>query len=115
MAWVKIDDQFYAHPKLIAVGPLAKSLFVDSLCYANQYLTDGFIPRMVALQICMPLEPYCESTAMISASLVHVGLWHDVDGGYQIHDYLDYNPSRAELKDKREKDAARKRAERGGK
>lgn len=110
MAWVKIDDQFYAHPKLIAAGPLAKSLFVDALCYANQYLTDGFIPEIVALQISMPLEQYCDAGHEMIDILVNVGLWHKVQGGYQIHDYLDYNPSREHVM--KERAAAKERMQR---
>lgn len=107
--WVKIDDQFYAHPKLIAAGPLAKCLFVDALCYANQYLTDGFIPATVALQISMPLAQYTDAAAVITR-LVDAGLWHKIDGGYQIHDYLDYNPSREHVL--RERAAAKERMQR---
>lgn len=41
--------------------------------------------------------------------LVEVGLFDVVPGGYCIHDYLDYNPSRAEVFRKRKADLARKR------
>ena len=29
-------------------------------------------------------------------ALVGAGLWEAVDGGWKIHDYLDYNPSHAQ-------------------
>jgi hypothetical protein len=34
--------------------------------------------------------------------LVAVGLWHEIPGGYEVHDFLDYNPSRAEVLARRE-------------
>ena len=45
MSWVKLDDQFSDHPKLLKVGPLAGWLWVSSLAYSSRYLTDGFIPE----------------------------------------------------------------------
>ncbi len=41
MSWIKIDDQFSDHPKIIEAGPLAGWLYVSSLCYCGRYLTDG--------------------------------------------------------------------------
>jgi hypothetical protein len=32
-----------------------------------------------------------------SAIMVNSGLWDEVDGGYVVHDYLDYNPSKDEI------------------
>ena len=44
MAWVKLDDHFAEHPKVVQAGPVAGFLFVAALCYANRHLTNGFIP-----------------------------------------------------------------------
>lgn len=100
-AWVKIDDQFSDHPKVIEAGPLAECLFVRGLTYAARYLTDGFVPAS-------HLRRMGDMDAIEEAGqLVAVGLWHEAGGGYQIHDYLDYNPSAEKVKAERE--AARDR------
>jgi len=92
MAWVKLDDQFPHHPKILRAGPLASWLYVASVCYAAEYLTDGFIPEG-ALHI-LAAVPNPEALA---ATLVDVGLWQRAAGGYVIHDYHDYNPSREDV------------------
>jgi len=41
--------------------------------------------------------------------LIDVGLWEETDGGYLIHDYLDYNPSKAEVLAERQANAKRQK------
>lgn len=94
MSWVKVDDHYPDHPKLQALGDdydAGISLDIRAKCYASANLTDGFIPSRV----------FRHESAMI-ARLVEVGLWHVAEGGYQIHDYLEYNPSREEVLKRRE-------------
>jgi len=105
MPWVKLDDKFPDHPKVVAAGPMAGWLYICGLAYANRMLTDGFIPtaqvrRLVDIR----------GTQALADRLVEVGLWHQMEGGYQIHDYLEYQPS----KDAAE-DISRARAEAGRK
>ncbi len=99
MAWVKIDDQFTDHPKVLEVGPLAECLFVRGLCYAARYLTDGLVP-VAHLRRMADFDAITEAGKLVAA-----GLWEDAEGGYQIHDYLDYQPSREDALSIREKRA----------
>jgi hypothetical protein len=47
----------------------------------------------------------------VAKQLVSAGLWHaNADGTWQIHDYLDYNPSADDIKAERKSAAARMRA-----
>lgn len=103
MAWVKIDDQFSDHPKVLEVGPLAECLFVRGLTYAARYLTDGFVPD-AHLRRMGDLDAFAEAPKLVAS-----GLWHEAEGGFQIHDYLDYQPSSTKVKSERE--AARERME----
>jgi len=108
MPWSRIDDDFYDHPKIVAAGPCGIALFVCGLSYCNRYLTDGFIPAAQVkrlIDVDDPLE--------LAEHLVSVGLFEPADGGYQIHDYLDYNPSAAETKRQREANAKRQAEWRG--
>lgn len=95
MAWVKLDDRFFTNPKAIAAGPLGCQLFIAGLAYCAAHLTDGWIPdgamRIVAAQ--------AQVSARIADRLVEVGFWVREDGGYRVHNYLEWNPSRDEARE----------------
>lgn len=91
MTWVNLDDQFPEHPKIDKLSDAAFRLHVAAICYANRHLTDGYldaarIPRLVP-----------KHQKRFVTELVNADLWETVDGGYQIHDYLDWNKSRDEV------------------
>lgn len=94
MTWVKMDDHFHSHPKLALLGQLqlpCVGLHVLAICWSAQYLTDGFVPAA------QPAKLAGGNEKDLVNALVAVGLWHEVDGGWQIHDYLDYQPSKAQV------------------
>lgn len=100
MAWVRIDDGMTEHPKLVEAGPLALALHVAGLCYCNRQLTDGLIPRKVARRL-MDFEDYDDVDSVIER-LVAAEIWHLEGSDYRIHDYLEYQPSRADVEHKRD-------------
>lgn len=117
MGWVKLDDQFTRHPKVLAAGPLAGWLHVCALNYCAQYLTDGFVPKAAVngLADFSSLEQTfgsmgegCVAMDFVS-DLLKTRMWVEAPGGYQIHDYLEYNPSREDVQKKRQADLERKR------
>jgi hypothetical protein len=111
MTWVRIDEEFARHPKVVAVGPLGMAMQVAGLCYCNQYLTDGFIPRAAAatllsfdgIDVTMwEVKGIVSGGAeaswnLVASSLVDQQLWEEIPGGYLIHDYHDYQPTKAEV------------------
>ena len=104
MPWVRLDDGFHAHPKLAALGERtlpAVGLYTLALTWSSTYLTDGLVPDG-------QLRRLGGSKALASA-LVDAGLWERVEGGWRIHDFLDYNPSRERVLEERSADAERKR------
>lgn len=114
MPWVRIDEDFVQHPKVVQVGPFGVALQVAALCYANRNLTDGFVPygavRMlldfnrIGENIGEKVELWSEVGAMnIASRLVEAGLWEEVEDGFQIHDFEDYQPSRQDVLAEREK------------
>jgi len=114
MPWVKIDDHFPQNPKIAKAGPLAIAMQVAGLCYCNRELTDGFIPRAIARTL---LDWEIErddgeiwsfavssgggsdylSCGWVIDLLVESEMWDIVDGGYLIHDYLEFQPSREQV------------------
>ena len=105
MAWVRIEDTFPEHPKVLGLSADAFRLYVIGLCYASRYLTDGFVPALIVVR----------SPRLVS-ELVDAGLWAPTgdDDGYAIHDYLVYQPSRVEVEERRkaQSEAGRRGAER---
>jgi hypothetical protein len=101
MPWAKLDDALTFHAKIIDAGNAATGVWARGLAWSSQHLTDGFIPTKIARVIAG------ESRGALGA-LTRSRLWVDRPGGYQINDYLEYNPSRAEVLAKREKDRIRK-------
>lgn len=103
MAWLKLDDAFTDHPKIMAAGPMAGWLHVCALTYCSRLLTDGFIPAGQVRKLAD-----IDNAGELVQRLIDAGLWDTCDGGYQIHDYLDFNPSRADTLKRREYDRNRK-------
>jgi len=102
MAWVRLDDEFHNHPKVALLGDMtlpAVGLHALALCWCNSYLTDGFVPEGQITKLCGDLTmllPQGKPDPIVMA-LVDAGLWEETNGGYFIHDYLKYQPSRYEV------------------
>ena len=96
MTWVRLDDQFADHPKVVGLSAVAFRLHVRAICYAARHETDGVIPAAFVIK-------------RAATELVGAGLWEENPAGYIIHDYLEYNPSAASLRAKRAAESERKR------
>ena len=96
MAWTRIDDKFLMNPKVQTAGPLGMALYLAGLIYANANLTDGFIVESMLPVLCgMAYQTPSKGMAQV---LVNLNLWEKVEGGYQIHDFLEFNKSREQIK-----------------
>lgn len=131
MGWIRVDDHFNEHPKLARVGPCGWGIWVAGLAYCNRNLTDGFIPRSVArslgdfefevdgehyrLAVTSGMAGADMDVSWVINLLLEAGLWEDVPGGYQVHDFHDYQPSREKVLAEREQRAARQQRWRNGK
>jgi len=112
-----LDDRLPTHPKILKAGARlgpggasgALHLYLMGLAYAQQHLTDGFIPE--SFVIACGAIPKSGSIAKVLANRT-VRLWRKVKGGYQIHDFHKHNPKASVVKEKRERDRLRKAAER---
>lgn len=111
MAWMRFDTSTPENPKIIravkAGGGNAGWLWFAGNCYGRRSLTDGFIPDDMIASVAPGLPARALQPA--AEALVAAGLWHRESGGYRIHDFLDWNPSRAKVDGARAQDAARKR------
>lgn len=98
MSWVKLDDHMPQNLKVNALSDAAFRAYVTSICYCASNLTDGFITTRQARE--WAGKPRVMQEMM-------PGLWEVCDGGFMVHDYLKYNPTRAQVE--AERAAARKR------
>lgn len=114
MLWLRLAVAVRTHPKLLqavkAAGGTAGWFWLCGLLYAREQSTDGFLAENV-LDI---LAPGLKGWKKAPAALVDANLWTRVEGGYQIRDYLEWNPSKAQLAANRESDRDRKAAARAG-
>ncbi len=107
--YTPLTYMYYTDDAIGAVGPIAELLYVRSLSYCADHLSDGFmtdtqVRRFVACGDIDDLTDVCKR-------LVESGLWDrdDERGGFQIRQWLKWNLSWEEITHHRSKDAARKR------
>lgn len=108
--WVKIDDGFATHPKILTAGILALGIQVRAICYASQNQTDGVLPLSCIPLLLTGLDHISIDTGGNDhigfgfdademdwpAHMVEHGLWDEHDKGYVIHDFLEWNVSKSE-------------------
>lgn len=101
MAWFKVDDHLYSHPKWLSLPKGSRALWVTAGAWCAGQLLDGFIPEAAL--------PILDGTRAEAKRLVDVGLWREVKGGWRFHDWGAYQPMKQAVMDKRSKDAERLR------
>jgi len=121
--WARLDDAILDNPKIIAAGPLGFALHVAAITWCARNLTDGFIPKRRVPQL-LDLTSLQVSEATlgqvrhgitaddIARDLSRLSLWHDHGVTWELHDYLVYNPSRAQVIHRREREKNRIRSTR---
>lgn len=126
MTWVKLDDGILDNDKIAQVGALGFAVHVAGIVHCGRNLTDGFISygaarRLLDFEFVQGEEEQIWEVALTSGAsaldgdkviprviewLTYSMLWDRVFSGYQVHDYLKYNPSREEVLAERAKKQA---------
>lgn len=101
MPWVRFDDRYPVSRKVGGLSDAAFRLHTEAIFWCARELTDGRIARDELKLVSGIARPDRHV-----AELVRRGLWDETAGGWQIHDYLDYQPTRAKVLADREKKAA---------
>ena len=104
---LKFDDQFPIHRKVHGLTDAAFRLHVEAIFWCARNLTDGFIAQADLASVSRYRRP-----EGYVAELVDRGAWDIADGGWQIHDYLDWQQSRSKVLHVREQ--RRQAGQRGG-
>ena len=92
MTWIKLDDSLPNNPKILPLSDAGFRLYIEGLCYANQYLTDGFLAEAVVKRL---------DSKSAHIELLEAGLWDAIDDGIQIHDYCEHQTSKADVEAKK--------------
>lgn len=99
MAWARVDDGWWSHPKVLGLSLESRGLWITALswsCAQRKSRVPHHLVRMVG------------ATEDNVAELVDAGLWRETEGGWEIHDWAEYQD--LSLSEKRAR-AGRKGAE----
>lgn len=88
MPWIRFEDNFPEHPKVLAISDRAFRLHVRAIGYCSRHLTDGAVSLAAVRSLTMG------AATRLTSELVRARMWTVTDDGFLIHDYLDYQPSR---------------------
>lgn len=102
MPWFRVDDSFHDHPKVFDAPDCAVALWTRAGTWSAHNLTDGFVPTAI-------LARFTSDPGTAARELVRRGLWLRVRGGYQFHDWHDYQPTRVAVENERKLKAERQR------
>lgn len=120
MPWFKVDDQLHAHPKIARLLEAGEQRAANALAlwtvagsWAAQAMSDGFVSEAMARRLSL-----VSRWKQAANDLERAGLWdpgaHPETGvkGWYFHDWLDLQPSAADLRNARQKARDRKRRQR---
>lgn len=88
MSWIRLDDNFPDHPKVITLSDKAFRVYISGLCYSSRYLTDGFLSDPVVNRL---------DGVLSAEELAGVGLWSRAENGWEIASYAEYQSSKEQV------------------
>lgn len=104
LPWVRMDTQWPHNPKFLMLVEdgrwRAIAVYWASLGWSGAQGQNGFVPYYALAQV--------HATRRNANELVEVALWDPAEGGWDIHDYADFQPSSEEheLRSKKARAAA---------
>jgi hypothetical protein len=93
MSWVRLDDEFPDHKKVAGLSNDAFCLHVTAMCWVAKQQTDGKLPGNVLKRLAWR----CQDPAIAAAELVTANVWEVTPGGWEIHDFSEYNPTKEQV------------------
>lgn len=108
MSWVRLDDGFAGHRKVLPLSDAAFRLEVAAICWCNQHANDGHLAAADVRLLCGYLSDPGQAKAAV-LELVAAGLWDATESGHRLHDYDKYQPSAQERRASNEAAAERMR------
>lgn len=100
LMWVRLDTSIASHDKTLRLfrmgnrGVHAYAVYTFALGYCGAHATDGFVPDYALTMI--------HGTAKDAEALVEVGMFDEVEGGWEIRNYAERQELAATTRRKRE-------------
>lgn len=113
MPFFQVDDQFHSHPKTAWLSDAAVALWTRAGSHCAAYLTDGFVDSDTVKRL--GGKPKAIEQLLTVRPPFSSPLWYRVDGGFQFHDWDNYQPTSQDVKENRRKARERMRAVRANK
>jgi hypothetical protein len=85
----RLDTGWHVNTKVLKVGLAGMGLHAWSISYCDHALSDGFVPNGA--------WPALAGVRAAVVALVRAGLWVPVEDGFRLHDYTEYNRTRAHV------------------
>lgn len=109
MTWQKFSDRARESRKLRKASPEAFVLWFAAGNWSCEHATDGHIPIDEIDDVWRPIGRNFNHRRAAD-ECVQLGLLHVVDGYYVVNDFLEFNPSKAEIDEKKKANAERVKA-----
>jgi len=88
MSWLRLDDGFGDHPKILLLTRSERWTFVELLTYCAKHRTDGYFPTTIA-------DSRRHVTPSFLEKCVDAGLVDQAENGeLRVHDWADFNPGK---------------------
>ena len=110
--WVRLDVDYFENPKTLGVGRAGRELHLRSICWAQRYLTDGELPAAAVVELTRHAGLSPARRAAVEELLVTHRLWIPTENGYELHDFVSMNGTRAQAEAERAGWRNRQRASR---
>lgn len=108
MTWLKVDDKLTTHPKWLPLTIEAKSLWFHAAVWCAAHNNDGHLPDESVPFIAFTAGLPSGGLDAAAGQLVRARLWarrpKNRGGGFEIVNWLEYQPSRQQVKEKSDAD-----------
>lgn len=94
MPWLRLDDDFLDHPKLVALDAATLRTWLRVLAYTNRRTQRAYVTDAELAKLGVSTRARAALTTP-AAGYLHP-LWEPSQGGIVIHDRADYQPASAE-------------------
>ena len=85
MAWLRLDDRFTKHPKVLKLKRVDRWTWLEILEYCAAYRTGGHVPDAIA-------DVLPHATPALIKQCIAAGLLDAEEHGWNVHDWDVYNP-----------------------
>jgi hypothetical protein len=84
VSWLRVDDSFAEHPKILKLARTDRWTWVEILCYCARQNTKGYVPPNIG-------ELLRYATPAFIRKALAAGLLEEDQQGPKVHDWGDYN------------------------